>query len=287
MESNDPSPKTQNLFTKLIENYFVPTALFSVVGYYFGWNAASAYYIVLGLTPSLLKKSPQEYWSIAWVEILFFAILLIISYILNIYVGNYFKHRKPGNAYFWVFHFLLVFSIIGITYYGIQTTVNRNSDTYLQSISTLLFVFSFFLLIITTSIGKSLQDQEISLPENFIKRVFKIVFPNCYIYLVIIIIGLVFAIGRVAIIRGHIIAQNDSNQSSRLPKVVLYSAKPLPLDGLFDSNRNLFVYKDYLLIDVNEENLFILQNNVPLTDKVGFNTFIIPRNNEIFIMTTP
>ena len=84
--------------SKLFENVVVPTAVFSAIGYYLGWTASSAYYITLGLSPSFLKKSPQELWSYAWIEIVLAAVLLVVVLIFSIVAAISGARSAKANA---------------------------------------------------------------------------------------------------------------------------------------------------------------------------------------------
>lgn len=269
--------------SKLFENVVVPTAVFSAIGYYLGWTASSAYYITLGLSPSFLKKSPQELWSYAWIEIVLAAVLLVVGIICFKTVRNILDSLKSTKPVLAAFYVTWVISIAGIVVFGLQTTVYRSFETLPRLRSIALLGLSVFGLFVAACIGKFISEKEI-ISKNA-RRLFGFFFPGFYICLVVVVLGLVFTLSRISAWRGFVAGQNDASATTGLPPVVLYSERPLPLRGTFDTGRNLHVYPDLYLVDVTDEYLFVLQRE-PGGNSAGFSTYTIPKRNDVILQVT-
>ena len=241
-----------------------------------------------------MNKSPQELFASAWIEIsvgIICVVLGLVSFQLIVSISkaeSEFWSSKKALMLFSVF-FLLTAACGSAS--ALLITIFRSFDVKYRLVDIAILMLAVLLLWITAVAGKQVhQNLDAESRATSLGTFFSVVYPSYYLYLVLVIVGLVFSLSRLAAFHGLYAGQRDSSAPAlRLPGVVIYSKNPLPLEGNYDSKIDCYVYKSYFFIDSNSEYIFVLNqlsSNSIATQAPSFTTFAIPKEQGITLELT-
>jgi uncharacterized membrane protein len=142
--------------------------------------------------------------------------------------------------------------------------------------------FSILLFWISSVLGNQFNALIQNRPKTKSFRFFALIFPGFFITLILVIFSAIFLVSRIALWRGSYLAQVDISSQNSLPRVTVYSMKPLPIEGFYEASTELYVYEDLNLIDSNDTYVFILDRNisrqVTTTTPSNFQTYAVLRD---------
>jgi len=114
---------------------------------------------------------------------------------------------------------------------------------------------------------------------------FKLLFPNSHIYVVVLLVIVAFLTSRLGHWRGSNEAVRDMQSPHYLIEVSLYSKDALPMEGTYNSITKLYEYSGFRLIDMNSEYVFITKGVSASTGAIE--TYAIPKQDGIVLRLSP
>ncbi len=272
----------------LLKNVFIPTAIFTTLGYFWGWGATAAYLNYFGVSASFIQKSIPELVLAGWLELFLIAVSLVLG-IGSFQLSRYIYYKLKSYSRFsmrriGIFIFLLTISLITGGAYITYAIISTFSISFPVLLFLLFIPLAFFW--VSALLGYQIEHDSTSkrLP-NFPK--FKIIFPSFYLYLFVMILGSIIWMNRFSGLRGIELAVRDTSPNSSLVNTTIYAEKPLPLTGNFDQNTELYEYTNLQLIDANDDVVILLINNAPSSPSRNFQTYIVARDKIALIEFNP
>jgi hypothetical protein len=178
------------------------------------------------------------------------------------------------------FGLLLVAAIALFLHY----LLNRHRGVQLSHL--MILSLSVFAVWVATMVGQQIDIRygETLSTKPRTSKLFQVAFPSYYLYVIVTLLLVVFALSRIGAWRGLVLGQRDKSLDSPLPQVILYSREPLPLDGDFDATSQVYRYQSLRFIDVNKDQLFIL---APDPSGETYKTVVLPNGGEIMFEVNP